>query len=105
MKKWNLSVSDLGSWGVDQRFFFGTVIARWCNCVGLNLEGPACTGPNRLTSAIYRTKQKRWCGCSHKPNVNPANKRNRRGVSIALSQRLAAALQRQSDQRYSGTCS
>jgi hypothetical protein len=33
----------------QQRFFFGTVIARWCNCVGLNLEGPACTGPNCLT--------------------------------------------------------
>jgi hypothetical protein len=34
--------------------FFGTVTAKWCHCVGLNLEGPHCTGPNRLTSAIYR---------------------------------------------------
>jgi hypothetical protein len=38
-------------------FFFGTVIAKWCHCVGLNLEGPHCTGPNRLISAIYRSKK------------------------------------------------
>jgi hypothetical protein len=25
-------------------FFFGTVTAKWCHCVGLNLEGPHCTG-------------------------------------------------------------
>jgi hypothetical protein len=57
-----------GVWGVrdfGSAFFFETVIARWCNCVGLNLEGPACTGPNRLTSAIYRTKQKRCFGCDY----------------------------------------
>jgi hypothetical protein len=42
-----------------QHFFFGTVTAKWCHCVGLNLEGPACAGPNRLTRAIYHSKQKR----------------------------------------------
>jgi hypothetical protein len=46
-----------------QRFCFGTVTAKWCHCVGLNLEGPACTGPNRLTRAIYRSKQKRCSVC------------------------------------------
>jgi hypothetical protein len=38
-------------------FFFGTVTAKWCHCVGLNLEGPHCTGPNCLTSAIYHSKK------------------------------------------------
>jgi hypothetical protein len=37
--------------------FFGTVTAKWCHSVDLNLEGPHCTGPNRLTSAIYRSKK------------------------------------------------
>jgi hypothetical protein len=53
----------------QQRFLFGTVTAKWCHCVGLNLEGPHCTGPNRLTRAIYRSK-KRWaalCPETHSP--------------------------------------
>jgi hypothetical protein len=44
---------------LEAAFFLGTVTAKWCHCVGLNLEGPACTGPNPLTRAIYRSKQKR----------------------------------------------